>query len=68
MTRVTGTVVELVLINGERRRFEIPGHTDSIGQVLDRLDDWVKTQDGGWVQKRYIVEVRHEPERPGSGA
>ncbi len=50
--------VEAVLVNGERRTIALPGYTDSIVNVLDRLDDWIETGDGGWVQKRFIVEVR----------
>lgn len=50
--------VEVVLLNGERRAIALPGHTGSVANVLDRLDDWVKTEDGGWVQKSFIVEVR----------
>ena len=47
-----------MLINGERRVFVLPGHTGSVVAVLDRLDDWVQVTDGGWVQKKHIVEVR----------
>jgi hypothetical protein len=53
-----GMEVDLVLLNGERRTFVVPGHTGSVASVLDRLDEWVQTQDGGWVQKKFIVEVR----------
>ena len=60
--------VELVLINGERRTFVVPGHTDSIVHALDRLDDWIETQDGGWVQKQYIVEVRLSGEKRAPGS
>lgn len=52
------TVVEVVLVNGERRTMPLPRHTGSIANALGRLDDWIKTDDGGWVQKRFIVEVR----------
>jgi hypothetical protein len=51
-------VLELVLVNGERRGVSLPGHTDSIANALNRLDPWIKTDDGGWVQKKFIVEVR----------
>ena len=51
--------LELVLVNGERRTVRMPGHTDSIANALDRLDGWIATVDGGWVQKSFIVEVRH---------
>ena len=50
--------LEVVLVNGERRVIELPGPTDSVANALDRLDTWTKTADGGWVQKRFIVEVR----------
>jgi hypothetical protein len=53
-----GMDVEFVLINGERLRFTVPGHTGTIGSALDRLDDWIETSDGVWVQKQFIVEVR----------
>jgi hypothetical protein len=49
---------ELVLTNGERRPVKLPAHTGSIGNVLSRLDEWIKTDDGGWVQKRFVLEVR----------
>jgi len=26
--------------------------------ALSRLDDWIETADGGWVQKSHVVEVR----------
>ena len=62
--------VEAVLINGERRTIVIPGYTDSVVHALDRLDDWIQTQDGGWVQKKFIVEVRNvargDAGKPGS--
>jgi hypothetical protein len=62
--------VEVVLVTGERRTIAVPGHTGSLANVLDRLDDWVETGDGGWVQKRFIVEVRsldrNRDARPGS--
>ena len=50
--------VELVLVNGERRTVALPGHSGSVTNVLSRLDDWIATEDGGWVQKSFIVEVR----------
>jgi len=59
------TVLELVLINGERRTLTLAAHTGSLGNVLDRFDDWIRTDDGGWVQKSFIVEVR-TPERVGN--
>lgn len=50
--------LELVLVNGERRSLTLPGHSGSIGNALARFDDWIQTDDGGWVQKSFIVEVR----------
>jgi hypothetical protein len=52
------TVLELILVTGERRTLVLSSHTGSVANVLDRLDEWVETDDGGWVQKRHIVEVR----------
>ncbi len=50
--------LELVLINGERRSLVLSQHPGSIVAALDRLDEWIQTDDGGWVQKQHIVEVR----------
>jgi hypothetical protein len=50
--------LELVLVNGERRSLTLSGHSGSIGNALARFDDWIQTDDGGWVQKSFIVEVR----------
>jgi hypothetical protein len=50
--------VEVVLVSGERRTVSLPVHTGSLANALARLDDWVATDDGGWVQKSFIVEVR----------
>ncbi len=50
--------VEVVLVSGERRTVSLPGHTGSLGNALARLDDWIPTDDGSWVQKSFIVEVR----------
>lgn len=47
-----------MLVGGERRKIVLPRHTGSIVNVLDRLEEWIETEDGGWVQKKYIVEVR----------
>jgi hypothetical protein len=57
--------VEVVLVTGERRRVRLAGPTVSFAHALDRLDEWVETEDGGWVQKKFIVEVQlvgHEGE------
>ena len=45
-------------MNGERRRVELPAHTGTVANALDRLDEWIATLDGGWVNKNHIVEVR----------
>ena len=50
--------VEVVLVTGESRTIALPGHSGPMPNVLDRLDDWIATEDGGCVQKRFIVEVR----------
>jgi hypothetical protein len=52
----------LVLTNGERRIITLPGHTGSVANALGRLDDWIETRDGNWVQKSFVVEV-HLTER-----
>jgi hypothetical protein len=51
-------VLELVLVGGERRRLDLPSHSGELANALDRLDNWIETADGGWVQKQHIVEVR----------
>ena len=51
-------LIELVLVNGERRRVSLPSHTGLVANALDRLDNWIQTEDGGWVQKSFVVEVR----------
>lgn len=64
MTARPGLRLELVLVGGERRVISFPSHTGSIGNALDRLDDWIETDDGGWVHKPFIVEVRRfDPSR-----
>ena len=50
--------VEVVLVGEERRTVSLPGHMGSLANALSRLDDWIPTQEGGWVQKSAIVEVR----------
>jgi hypothetical protein len=37
---------------------ELPAGSGTTANALARLDDWIQTADGGWVQKRHIVEVR----------
>ena len=58
MSDGAATKLELILVNGERRSLTLPGHTGSLGNVFDRLDDWIQTDDGSWVQKSFVVEVR----------
>jgi hypothetical protein len=53
------TRIELVLVNGSVRALDLPAGTSSIANALARLDDWIETADGGWVQKSYVVEVRN---------
>jgi hypothetical protein len=52
--------LEFVLVSGERRTVSVAGQMPSIATVLERLDDWIETDDGTWVQKRFVVEVRLE--------
>jgi hypothetical protein len=51
-------VLELLLVNGERRTVAFPDYTGSLANALGRLDDWIETEDGGWVQKRFVVAVK----------
>jgi hypothetical protein len=60
--------LELVLVNGQRRRLTVPGPTGTVANALGRLDSWVATDDGGWVQKSSIVEVRPYAESPTGGS
>jgi hypothetical protein len=57
--------LELVLINGERRRVTLPSHTGLVANALDRLDTWIETDDGTWVQKNHVIEVREVDEERG---
>jgi hypothetical protein len=52
------TRAQLILVNGDQRSVALPDHTGSIANALGRLDDWIETEDGAWVQKSFIVEVR----------
>jgi hypothetical protein len=52
------TRLEVVLVSGERRIVEIPVHAGSIATALDRLEDWIRTVDGTWLQKHHVVEAR----------
>ena len=60
-----GLTLQLVLINGERRRVVLPSHTGMVANALDRLDTWIETDDGSWVQKSHVVEVREVDEERG---
>lgn len=46
-------------MNGAVRALELPAGTSSIANALARLDDWIETADGGWVQKSHVVEARN---------
>ena len=50
--------LDVVLVTGERRKIRLQGHSGSVANALARLDDWIETEDGGWIQKSFIVEVR----------
>jgi hypothetical protein len=54
--------LELVLVNGARRMIDLPAGSGTMANALARLDDWIQTTDGGWVQKSHIVEVRPSDE------
>jgi hypothetical protein len=60
------SVVELTLVNGERRTLSLPSHTGSLSAALGRLHDWIETDEGSWIQKQFVVEVRlrAETEQP----
>jgi hypothetical protein len=67
-------VLALRLMTGEVRHVTVGTQTVSIGNALDRLADWIETDEGSWVHKRFVVEATVErvvartesPERPGS--
>jgi hypothetical protein len=63
----TEVELELMLVTGERKALTLPSHTGSVGAALDRLHDWIETNDGTWVQKRFVVEV-HNRSKPGDTA
>jgi hypothetical protein len=58
-------VLELLLVNGDRRTVALPDYTGSLANALGRLDDWIQTEDGGWVQKSFVVEVKVVNQRRG---
>ena len=62
------TRVELRLVSGAVRPLDLPTSTGSIANALSRLDDWIETADGGWVQKSQVVEVRNVEHPSAAGA
>ena len=60
--------VDLLLLNGERRALALPRGSGTMANTLARLDDWIQTSDGGWVQKSFIVEVRPSDAPPPGGS
>ena len=52
------------LLSGDVRHLPLGTHTGSIGNALDRLEEWIETDEGSWIQKRWIVEA--SVVRPGS--
>ena len=60
--------LELMLVTGERKALTLPSHTGSVGAALDMLHDWIETDDGTWVQKRFVVEVHNRSERAATSA
>ena len=59
--------LDLILVNGGRRALELPSGSGTVANALARLDDWIETSDGGWVQKSFIVEVRVRGEEQAAG-
>ena len=47
----------LTLSTGDVRHVRLGTHTGSIGNALDRLEDWIETEEGPWIHKRWIVEA-----------
>ena len=46
------------LVTGDARRIDLATRTGTVGHALDRLEPWIPTADGGWIQTRHIVELR----------
>jgi hypothetical protein len=65
---MTGVVVELALVTGERHVVSLPSHTGSLAAALDRLHDWIETDDGTWIQKRFVVAARVTTNEEGRGS
>jgi hypothetical protein len=58
-------ILHLTLVNGERRTLTLRSHTGSVAVALARLDDWIPSDEGSWVHKRYVVEAEVEvPSEP----
>jgi hypothetical protein len=64
----TEVELELMLVTGELKALTMPSHTGSVGAALDRLHDWIETDDGTWVQKRFVVEVHIRSKPAGTSA
>lgn len=64
MRHADGLQIAFRLLDGEVRRASLGTHTGSIGNALDRLQDWIETDDGTWIQKRFIVEATVTPRTP----
>ncbi|MBM3679707.1 MAG: hypothetical protein FJW96_17815 [Actinobacteria bacterium] len=45
------------LLTGDVHHLALGTRTGSIGNALDRLEDWIETEEGSWIQKRWIVEA-----------
>lgn len=52
-----GMRLRVRLLSGDVRHLPLRTHTGSIGNALDRLEDWIETDEGSWIQKRWIVEA-----------
>lgn len=57
------TRLTLRLLNGDAFHVALGTRTGSIGNALDRLEDWIETEEGSWIQKRWIVEAAVDPTR-----
>ena len=49
----------LTLVNGEKRVL-VGSRGHSPEQALTSLGEWLKTEDGGWVQRSAIVEIEFD--------
>ena len=50
-------MLQLRLSSGDVRHLALGTRTGSIGNALDRLEDWIETEEGSWIHKRWIVEA-----------